>query len=149
MMSWRRSGKMISLSLLTTTHKAHWVAHPSWNAYTTCERQDATQATIVNGVCPALCFSTSLGLSFFNFESIETTCSTLKLWDTLLFLSAFKMHPPPCDLVFVKLKIFGWGAFLLHLLHLVTVTFAKKSLLGKQNYLTKISRAQTIAKVFT
>ena len=53
---------MISLSLLTTTHKAHWLAHPSWNAYTTCERQDATQATIVNGVCPALCFSTSLGL---------------------------------------------------------------------------------------
>ena len=89
--------------------------------------------------------STSLDLLFFNFESIETTCSTLKLWDTLLFLSAFKMHPPPCDLVFVKLKIFGWGAFLLHLLHLVTVTFAKKSLLGKQNYLTKISLAQTIA----
>ena len=76
---------------------------------------------------------------------IETTCSTLKLWYTLLFLSAFKMYPPPCDLVFVKLKIFGWGAFLFHLLHLVTVTFAKKSLLGKQNYLTKISLAQTIA----
>ena len=70
---------------------------------------------------------------------------TFEFKGTLLSLPVFKMYPPPCDLVFVKLKIFGWGKFLLHLLHLVAVTFAKKSLLGKQKYLTKISLPSKLA----
>ena len=37
--------------------------HLRWDFYTTCDRQNAIEESINNGVCPALCFS--VGLAFF------------------------------------------------------------------------------------